>query len=469
MVSALCSNDGSWNSQDWKGIHYRVRKLQARIARAVKAGDWHSVRKLQKLVYHSYDCRVLAVQRVTSRKNIRTPGLDGQFWHSDAERYAAVDALANLYGYRPRPFKRFLVPKDHDRTRTRPLSVPVIYDRAVQGLILIGLDPVVEVLADKHAFGFRLNRSAQDAIKVIVDSFGFTAANQWFLRTDVKECFDHLSHEWLLENVPMDKRLLQKILKCGYIFRDEYFPTEEGMPQGGVLSPVITTLALSGFEKVIRGKYPSVQMVRFVDDFLFSGESKEVLFCVLNEFKVFLSSRGLSISEPKTHIDHISKGFDFIGWHVSAKGHKLYLRPSEQSVDELKNRILSVLFHAKRWTCRRLILKLNDIIVGWCQYHVFMCSREQFAELDDWLAEVLWQWANSRHPSHTAKWIYLHYWHTINSRRVFSSKDTVLLRFADISIRIPKTLDLSKNPYLDTNYFRERQKEKYDSKNKKAD
>lgn len=459
MVILLSSID--WDSQDWKAIHYHVRKIQKRIADAAKVKDWHKVRELQKLVFASYDCRVLAVHRVTCRQSIRTPGLDGRFWHSDSDKYAAVDSLKNLKGYVPQPFKRFLVPKDHDKTRTRPLSVPVIYDRAVQSLILIAVDPVVEVVADSHAYGFRRCRSAQDAIKDVVDSFGFDRENVWFLRTDVKECFDHLSHEWLLQNAPIDKKLLHKILTCGYVFHDEFFPTVEGMPQGGVLSPVMTTLALSGFEKIVSRDFPGVHIVRFVDDFIFSGKSPEILNSVLDSFRAFLSSRGLSVSDAKTRIAHIAVGFDFIGWHFSRDSLGLCIRPSNQSVDELKVRMLSVIHHAGRWTCKRLILKLNDIITGWGQYHAYLCNVEPFAALDDWLQNELWQWALLRHPKHSAKWVYLHYWRQCDNRRVFSSGDVLLLRFSEITIRVSKTLDLSKNPYIDVGYFRCREKERY--------
>lgn len=466
MVSVLSSADCAWDALDWKGIHYRVRKIQKRIARAAASKDWHAVSELQKMVYHSYECRLLAVHRVTTQKNTRTPGLDGKFWRTDEERYAAVDSLLDLERYCPKPFKRFLVPKDHDRTKKRPLSVPVIYDRAVQGLVLIGLDPVVEVLADKHAYGFRCNRSAYDTIYDIVTYLGFGEGRQWFLRTDVKECFDHISHDWLLRHTPMDKKLLKTILTCGYISKDGFFPTTEGVPQGGVLSPVITTLALSGFEKIVQMQFPDVRMVRFADDFIFAAENREILLTVLEGFKEFLSERGLSVSEQKTHVEHISRGFDFIGWNIISLRGVLHLTPSEQSVQELKTYIQNILRQGRKWTCRRLVLKLNDVISGWTQYHVYLCSQEVFANLDDWIANELWQWAIQRHPKHTAKWIYEHYWIKSGGRRTFTTGDEKLLRFADITIRVSEPLDLTKNPYLDVQYFRTRQKEKYGYKKK---
>lgn len=461
----MSCNELPWDAQDWKGMHYHARKIQRRIALAAVAGDWHKVSELQKLVFHSWHCRMLAVHRVVCRSRIRTPGIDGKFWHTDAERYAAVEALKDWKDYQPKPFKRVYIPKDHDRTRTRPLSVPVIYDRAMQGLWLLAVDPVVEVLADAHSYGFRKNRSSNDVAKDINERLGFDRGNVWVLRTDVKECFDHLSHEWLLKHAPMNKRILRRILKCGYIYDGLYFPTPEGMPQGGVLSPVMTTLILSGFEQVLQDKYSEsrVEMIRYVDDLLFSADNAAVLHDVLADLQEFLAVRGLEISEKKTFIRHISEGVDFIGWHVERDGNHLAWRPSEVAVSEMLHRVEGIISHAGKWTAKRLIAKLNGIVIGWGNYHAYLCTADAFIEVDSCLSDMLWKWALIRHPTHTASWIYHHYWHTVpgHTHKMFSSDEAVLLRFADVSVSTPEVLDVSKNPYIERQYFRGRKKEQY--------
>ncbi|MDD3094141.1 MAG: reverse transcriptase N-terminal domain-containing protein, partial [Clostridia bacterium] len=244
-----------WNDIDWKGIHYRISKIQKRIAYATLSGNWKSVRRLQKMLINSYDGRLLAVLRVTSKKMKRTPGIDGKFWNTDEEKFEAVGQL-RYKEYTPSPFKRIYVQKENDKTRLRPLSVPVIYDRAMQGLFLLAVDPVVETLADTHAYGFRKYRSSQDVIRDIVDTFRLNGGNQWILKADIHECFDHISHKWLLDHPPLNQKMLKPILKCGYMYRGKWFPTDEGVPQGGVLSPVFTTHALCGMEKILTDNYP---------------------------------------------------------------------------------------------------------------------------------------------------------------------------------------------------------------------
>ncbi len=459
-----CGDDCSWDELNWKDIHYQVRKLQKRIAVATKAENWYKVRRLQKLVYNSRVCRLVAVQRVTSRKNIRTPGIDGKFWSSDKDKYMAVSNMDYRY-YKPRPFKRVYVPKDHDKSKKRPLSIPVIFDRAMQGLFLIAVDPVIETLADRHSYGFRKCRSSQDATKDIIDRFGFDKNNVWVLKTDVKECFDHLSHEWILDHAPMNKKLLKNILSCGYLHKGNFYPTFEGMPQGGVLSPVFTTLTLSGFENIINNKYSgsNVRMIRFVDDFLFSGDNKEILSCVLEDLTLFLSERGLELSKDKTCIIHITDGVDFIGWNFKRECNRIVVLPTDQSIQELQKRICDILNQNINWTKKRLICKLNGIIRGWGGYHAYLCPMDVMIELDNYLSELLWIWARNKYISHDSAWVYNHCWKydEVSEVRVFSSGDYILLKFVDMKIRVSDVLDLSKNPYIDHEYFQKRKKPTY--------
>ena len=454
------SSTEQWDALDWKTIHFHVRKIQKRIAEAALSGDWKRVSRLQKLVFASWDCRVIAVHRVTCKQNIRTPGIDGRFWPTDAERFAAVDKLRDYQHYSPMPFKRTYVPKEHDKNKKRPLSVPVIFDRAMQGLILIGVDPVIECTAGIHDYGFRMYRSSQDTIRDVRENFGFTTGHPYVLKTDIHQCFDHVSHEWILEHSPMNKKLLRKILKCGYVHDGVYYPMEEGVPQGGVLSPALTNLVLNGFGKTVEKYQDSVRFVRFVDDFLFSGTSVSVLESVLAELKEFLAERGLELSEAKTSIRHISEGVDFIGWHFQRYADRLEITPTEQSTAELKKRIADTIFQGINWTARKLILKLNGYIRGWGMYHVYLCTADPFTALDDYVQDLLWQWACTRHPKHNPKWIYRHCWHYQEStgKREFSSGDAVLFHFVDQKVRIKNDFDLSKNPYLELSYFRNRQK-----------
>ncbi|MDD3098871.1 MAG: reverse transcriptase domain-containing protein [Bacilli bacterium] len=456
-----CSN---WDDLNWRHVHYRVRKIQKRIAQAAIAQDWHNMRKLQFLLLESYEARLLAVQRVTSKKMKRTPGIDGLFWGDDKSRYSAVDKL-RYKEYKPSPFKRVYVPKESDKSRLRPLSVPIIYDRAMQGLLLLAVDPVVESYADMHAYGFRKNRSSQDVIWDITESMGITGGNVWILKTDVHECFDHLSHKWILDHAPMPKRMLQEILQCGYVHKGIHYPMKEGMPQGGVLSPVFTTLVLCGMEKIITQKYPdmNIRMVRYVDDYLFSGSSKQVMESILLDLQEFLGVRGLTLSESKTEIVHISQGFDFIGWNFIRGDEGLKVSPSLSKCDDVIRRMGDVISQGRKWKPEKLIEKLNDIISGWACYHMYKCAPESFYFLDDQIVAMIWDWLVVRHPEKERDWLLSTYWsERIGNERIFSFGESKLLRFEDVTVRERAPLNLRKNPYIDIEYFRTRQKVWYE-------
>lgn len=463
MVSVLPYPD--WDAINWKKINYHVRKIQKRIAEAAVHKDWHKVRELQQLALHSYDCRLYAVHKVTTRKNIRTPGLDGLFLGTAEERFAAVDAL-NYRNYHPQPFKRFYVPKDHDKSKKRPLSVPVIFDRAAEALFLIVIDPVVEAAADAHAYGFRKKRSSQDAVRDIVERFGLLHNRQWVLKADVKGCFDHLSHDWIMRHIVFDKTLMHRILKCGYVYQNRRYALDEGMPQGGVLSPAITTFVLSGFEKVLEAEFAEydVRMVRFVDDFIFSAENPVVLDNVRVLLSAFLAERGLWLAPEKTRVLHISEGVDFIGWHFQKDGARLVVAPSEWSRAELLARMEEIIFSGHKWSARRLILRLNEVVRGWGNYHAYLCPPDYFMRLDDAVNDCLWRWAVGKWQEKSVSWIYAHHWRTDaeTGRKHFSSRDAVLLSFADIAVKMPTEIDYAKNPYIDFQYFRKRGKVWYD-------
>ncbi|MCK9576093.1 MAG: reverse transcriptase domain-containing protein [Clostridia bacterium] len=451
--------DKNWNNDlDWKNVHYRVYKIQTRIAKATRDGDWERVIKLTKLVLNSYYCKLVAVRRVTSKKVRRKAGVDGVFWETDKEKFKQV-SLLNYRDYAPMPFKRLYVPKDHDRSKLRPLSIPVIFDRAMQGLLLIAIDPIVETLSEPHSYGFRLYRNSQDTIRDVCNSFKFCSGNSWVLKADVRECFDRVSHSWLLENLPVDKKLLKSILKCGYIQNNRFYATKEGVPQGGVLSPVLINFVLTGMETILKYEYPNVHMVRFVDDFLFSGESEQELQAVLNELKSFLKVRNLTLSAEKTEIKRISEGVDFIGWHLQKQNNVLEISPTALSLNEVFIRIVNTELQANHWSPDAFITKLNYIVAGWGYYHAYDCLEHNFIDLDMAVADLVWKWLCKKYPTMSELDIAHTFWNVWNGNdRCYFYNNIKLLRFQDIEVRSPEELILTKNAYLDRAYFRNRKR-----------
>src|SRR5208283_5147705 len=232
LAGAVPDNAPDWHSINWKKVYRTVRRLQARIVKATQEGRWHKVKSLVYLLTHSFSGRALAIGRVTENSGAHTPGVDGETWHTPAAKTAAFGTLRR-HGYQPQPLRRVYIPKSNGQQR--PLGIPTMRDRALQALYLLGLDPIAETQADHHSYGFRLERCCADALEHCFLLQGRRTKKQapWILEGDIKACFDRISHEWLLEHIPMDQELLRKWLKAGYLEKRVWFATMDGTPQGG--------------------------------------------------------------------------------------------------------------------------------------------------------------------------------------------------------------------------------------------
>ena len=188
----------SWHDVSWVKVHQVVARLQTRIAKAAKTGEWRKVRALQRLLTKSTGAKALAVKRVTENKGRKTPGVDKQTWDTPEAKWKAVVDLGNKR-YRPLPLRRIYIPKANGDQR--PLGIPTMRDRAMQALHLLALDPVAETIGDPHSYGFRRERSTADAIEQVRNVLGRKASPKWVLEGDIKGCFDNISHDWLIANV----------------------------------------------------------------------------------------------------------------------------------------------------------------------------------------------------------------------------------------------------------------------------
>jgi RNA-directed DNA polymerase len=340
---------------DWERHRAIVRKLQVRIVKAQQEGRHNKVKVLQRLLKHSFSAKVLAVKRVSENKGRKTPGIDRVIWKNDKDKCRAVRNLATI-GYIAEPMRRVFIPKKNGKKR--PLGIPTIKDRAMQALHLQGLDPIAEKILDGDTYGFRKKRGTADAIKAI---FGVVRGNrncaQWVIEGDIKGCFDNISHEWLIENTPMDKRILAQWLKAGIIYNEEYSETTAGTPQGGIIiSPCLANLALNGLgsrlqekfmtRKVVNGKEINnkVHTIVYADDFIVTGKSREFLENeVLPEIRRFMSERGLELSPEKTVITHIRDGFDFLRQNIRQYKDVVLIKPSKENTERFLNNIREVI------------------------------------------------------------------------------------------------------------------------------
>lgn len=414
-VGAASRRKVDWYATNWRAVHRNVSRLQVRIVEATKEGRWGKVRALQRLLTHSYSGRMLAVRRVTENSGKRTPGVDRILWNTPVKKARAARDLKQR-GYQPRPLRRVYIPKSNGKLR--PLGIPTMKDRAMQALYLLALAPVAETTADRDSYGFREKRSCADALSKCFHTFRL-ADPQWVLEGDIKSCFDKISHAWLLAHVPMDRKILSKWLKSGYMEKSIYFDTTEGTPQGGIISPVLANLALDGLERLLLKRFPRhprkewgwkrpcVNLIRYADDFIISGRSKELLEEQVKPFvQEFFQERGLELSTEKTVITHITDGFDFLGQNVRRYPNgKLHMKPSKKNIKNFLEDVRRTIRAASGMTAAELIVQLNPKIRGWANYHRHAISKRIFSRVDYAIFKTLWAWANRRHLKKSARWI----------------------------------------------------------------
>lgn len=454
-----------WHGISWSDVHRVVGRLQIRIAKATKAGEWRQVKRLQRLLTHSTSAKALAVRRVTENRGHKTPGVDQVLWNTPEAKFTAIASLGNKK-YKPLPLRRIHIPKKSGGTR--PLGIPTMKDRASQALHLLSLDPVAETIGDTNSYGFRRERSTADAIEQVKNALSRKDSPQWILEGDIKGCFDNISHNWLLQHVPMNKQVLQKWLKAGYFEGNTLFPTKSGTPQGGIISPVLSNLALDGLQAALKGLFRTVRearaakvnFIRYADDFIITGSSKELLEQQVKPLvKNFLSQRGLELSETKTFITHVSDGFDFLGWTVRKHGDMLARKPSKKNVKSFLDKIRIKLKELRTERQAEVIYRLNPIIRGWANYHRSQMSSRTFAKCDHHIWEALWRWAKRRHPNKGARWIKKRYFKIINGREWrFVDGQNMLLNLSGFTKQVHIKIKSDANPYdpNDEAYFAKR-------------
>ena len=433
-----------WASIDWNKACAYVKKLQMRIVKAQQEGHYSKVKTLQWLLTHSFYAKALAVKRVTSNRGKNTAGVDHELWLTPEAKFKAINKLKRR-GYRPQPLKRVYIPKKNGKLR--PLSIPTMTDRAMQTLYMFALEPLAKTYGDPNSYGFRIGRSTHDAIEQCFTDLNKGKSPEWILEGDIKGCFDHISHEWLMENIPMDTQVLQKWLKCGFVDMKQLFPTEEGTPQGGTISPTLMNMTLDGLERLLKERLPTKQyfngkthfnkmnFVRYADDFIVTGESPEFLREeVLPIIREFMAERGLQLSEEKTVITHIEDGFDFLGKNIRKYNGKLLIKPSKQSVSSLLKKVREIVKSNKSAKQDFLIRQLNPVIRGWVNNQRFVVSAEAFSKIDYQIYNCLWQWAKRRHKKKSRRWIAKKYWHCIGSRNwTFAAEERSKKRNKELS------------------------------------
>lgn len=424
----------SWHTINWYQVNKVVTKLQARIVKAQKKGQTNKVKSLSRILTRSFSGKATAVKQVTSNDGAKTPGVDGIIWKTPNQRADAIGQLTQK-GYKAKPLRRVYIDKGNGKKR--PLGIPTMRDRAMQALYLLALDPVAECTADEYSFGFRKKRSCFDAVDICFKSLSRKNSSQWILEGDIKGCFDNISHNWLLTNIPMEKRMLRKWLKAGHVEKNSFYRPEDGTPQGGIISPVLANMTLDGLENLLYKRFkkkwrynrkeiwgthfltqnPQMNFIRYADDFVITCNSKELLEKkVIPVVKEFMKERGLMLSPEKTLVTNINDGFDFLSFNIRKYGKKLLIKPSKKSVKKIKSGIKDIISNNKTVPAHKLIEMLNPKLRGWCNYHKHVVSKATFKSIENYCWQRIWKWTERRHSKKKKNWICNKYYTSIGKR-----------------------------------------------------
>ncbi len=415
----------------------------------------------------------MAVKPVTENPGKNTPGIDGEIWNTPHLKARAIQTIGCWKNYHPCPLKRIHIPKK-DKSRTRPLSIPVMGDRARQALYKMALEPIAETKADKNSYGFRLKRNCADAIDQCFKIFFSENSPTYILEGDIKGFFDNISFQWILDNIPMNKKVLSKWLSCGFMEKGKLSPTTQGVPQGGIVSPAIANMVLDRIEKLVHNgctfrRKHHINFVRFADDFIVTASNKEVLQeVIIPLINTFLQIRGVVLSKEKTKITHINEGFDFLGQNIrkfdrcNGKPGKLQITPSKSSREAIKEKVKAIFKSSNGLSQEALIGRLSPVLRGWANYHRHIICRSTFFQLDHFVWKRIFRWARRRHGCKTKPWIARRYFSIDNEHgwlfRDKKSGKTLLWTHQDIATYRHIKIQADANPFDKQwdEYFRDR-------------
>ena len=468
--------DNTFTTSNIRSCERYVRHMQRKLDKAVANDDKAKIRwYFHLLSKKSLAVKILAVNRVTRiNKGKKTAGVDKVSLPNEKDKQIIFrhQLLNNIdVEIKPKPIRRVFIPKANGSKR--PLGIPTMSDRIVQDILRQSLEPITEYHFNKCSYGFRPRRCTQDAQQNLFTKLSSRLGKRWVIEGDIKGCFDNIRHEHIINtlcewNTPeWTRNIIARMLKSKIFYEGEGFPTDKGTPQGGILSPMLANVALTSMDNFSQerfgwrghtpktGYYQINPMVRYADDFIIICKSeleaklqKEVLTKYLKE------EIGLELSDEKTKITHLTKGFNFLGFNFrkydenhksygkkqkkesqlillpnTAKHrletHKLLIKPDKERVKRFLRNCKEELKRNKTAPQGRIIQILNDKLRGWGNYYRFVCSSETFERVDYQIWWKLYFWAKRRHPKKSKSWIMKRYFTRIKGwKQRFQDKET---------------------------------------------
>lgn len=412
-----------WESTDWKTAYRSVRTLRRRIYSATVERDWKRVRSLQKLMLRSRSNLLVSIRRVSQiNRGKATPGVDRELAVTPTDRAILAERLAGLKAWEPLPTRRVYIPKA--RGKKRPLGIPSLIDRCQQAMVLNALEPSWEARFEGVSYGFRPGRCVHDAIERIHLATKSGSHRVWILDADIKGCFDNIDHEALMDAIGgfPAREMIRRWLKAGYMEDGAFYDTEQGTPQGGVISPLLANIVLHGMEDALgieyRGGVNATYVkrwcpvfVRYADDFVVICQTRNMALQAKEQVSAFLAERGLHLAEEKTCIRHIREGFDFLGFNIRsypvrdrAAGEKTLIKPSKDAVKAFKKKVKGVFQGHNGKEIGRLITTLNPVLRGWTNFYRHCVAGKVIADIEHYVNVLQRLWIRRAHPRKPKKW-----------------------------------------------------------------
>lgn len=423
-----------WQQIPWNQLEEYVVKLQQRIYQAETCGEKRKVRGLQRILLNSKANLLISIRRVTQvNAGKRIAGVDGYLSLTPEKRiklyYEMKQEKIKLHN--PKPAYRTYITKKNGKLR--PLEISTIKDRIYQSIVKSALEPQWEARFEPTSYGFRPKRNEHDAIERIYTSLA-SGKKQWIFEGTFKGCFDRLSHDYILEqlgNFPA-KELIAKWLKAGFIDNNVFNVTMEGIPQGGIISPLLVNIALHGMEEALGIKYYKIShgirkgeqiygyenqktytLSRYADYFVVMCETKEQAEKVYELLKVYLEKRGLELPSEKTKVINVWEGFDFLGFTIrrfkTQNSSKLLCKPSNESIEKCKHKLKDIFKQMTGTNVEQLINVVNPVIIGYANYWSSVVSKEIYSKIDNYVWNRTVRFLKRLHPKKSWKWVVSQY------------------------------------------------------------